>query len=308
MTTPKVSIIIPVYNVESYLAKCLESVCGQTLDEIEIIIVNDQSPDNSEKIIKEFQARDTRIKYIKHESNLGLGGVRNTGIEAATGEYQWHIDGDDFLALDACELLYETATKSEVDILCFSGVNYEPGVGISDNYFARDRGLCNRVMPGREFLARARSRNVFYCAVWLNLYKSAFLKEFAKHFQFRLNCAHQDTDHTPILYTEAKSVMCIHYAPYYRLLRDSSITGVGETLNKMNDKLAVSESLVGYIRERRLPFGHPLCEFAFKDLNYFLKVYREHFSKSETKDVQDRFLTLMRDFEFIKHKYGKPFS
>lgn len=102
--------------------------------------------------------------------------------------------------------------------------------------------------------------------------------------------------------------MCVHYAPYYRLIREDSITGVGQTLKKMNDKLAVTESLVSYIMERRLPFGHPLCEFAFKDVNYFLKLYRMHFSEAETEGIRTKFTSLMRDFEFIKHKYGTPFS
>ncbi|MGL4563617.1 MAG: glycosyltransferase family 2 protein [Brevinema sp.] len=97
---PKLSIVIPVYNVEKYLRECLDSIVHQTLKDIEIIIVNDCSPDHSEEIIFEFIKKDPRIVYIKHEINKGLSGARNTGIENATGEWIAFIDSDDFLAKD----------------------------------------------------------------------------------------------------------------------------------------------------------------------------------------------------------------
>ena len=308
MTKPNISIIIPVYNVEPYLAKCLDSACGQTLKNIEILIVNDCSPDNSEEIIKHYMAKDPRIKYIKHEENLGLGGARNTGIANATGDYQWHIDSDDFIGLDACEFLYNTVVKTEVEVLCFSGLNYFPSKALVDNYFARDRFICNKVMSGIDFMARARKQNVFYCAVWLNLYKETFIKSFSERFQFRLNCAHQDTDYTPILYAEAQTVMCLHYAPYYRQVREDSITGVGETKQKMEDKLAVTDSLLQYIIKKKITFDNPLCEFAFKDFNYFFKVYKANYDTLNNNYFRKKFTELREKFEFIKHNYGVPFG
>ena len=95
--TPKLSIIVPVYNTEIYLKKCLDSLINQTLKDIEIIIVNDCSPDNSEAIILEYQAKDPRIKYIKHDKNLRQGGARNTAIQNATGEWLTFVDSDDYI-------------------------------------------------------------------------------------------------------------------------------------------------------------------------------------------------------------------
>jgi glycosyltransferase involved in cell wall biosynthesis len=117
MIDPKVSIIIPVYNVEDYLEKCLDSVINQTLKEIEIIIVNDCSPDNSERIILEYMKKDNRIKYIKHKKNLGAGGARNTGIKNATAKYIGSVDSDDWVDKDMFEKLYNAATDDDWDVV-----------------------------------------------------------------------------------------------------------------------------------------------------------------------------------------------
>ncbi|EGF52297.1 Glycosyltransferase involved in cell wall bisynthesis [Bacteroides clarus YIT 12056] len=98
----KISIIIPVYNVENYLAECLNSVVNQTYRDIEIIIVNDGSTDNSFSIIQQYQLHDERIKIINQE-NQGLSAARNAGMKVASGDYLWFIDSDDYVAINACE-------------------------------------------------------------------------------------------------------------------------------------------------------------------------------------------------------------
>lgn len=111
----KVSIVVPVYNVEKYLSQCLDTLINQTLKEIEIICVNDGSKDSSETILKAYQIKDPRIKIINQE-NQGLSGARNTGIKAATGEYIGLIDSDDWVDLDFYEKLYNAAKKYDSDI------------------------------------------------------------------------------------------------------------------------------------------------------------------------------------------------
>ena len=99
----KVSVVIPVYNVAPYLTKCMESVSGQTLQDIEIIAVNDASTDNSLTILKKFAKQDSRIQIISHKKNTKTAGCRNDGLDAATGEYVCFLDGDDYLDTDFCE-------------------------------------------------------------------------------------------------------------------------------------------------------------------------------------------------------------
>ncbi len=113
----KVSIIVPVYNVELYLRECLDSIINQTLKDIEIICVDDCSTDNSYIILDEYSKKDSRIKLLKHNVNKGLGPARNTGINVAQGEYIGFIDSDDYISLDYFENLYNTAKKYNSDIV-----------------------------------------------------------------------------------------------------------------------------------------------------------------------------------------------
>ena len=113
---PCVSVIIPVYNIEKHLEKCLDSVIGQTLKDIEIIVVNDGSTDNSLDIITQYARKDSRI-VIVDKPNEGLAYARKSGIEAAHGKYVQHLDGDDFLEPDACELLFKRAEETDADIV-----------------------------------------------------------------------------------------------------------------------------------------------------------------------------------------------
>lgn len=114
---PVVSICVPVYNVEEYLPRCLDSLCGQTFSEIEIIVVNDASPDNSESIILEYVERDSRIRYFKHETNKLLPQARKTAVEASQGEYIAFVDSDDWVYSDFIKKMYETAKKQNADIV-----------------------------------------------------------------------------------------------------------------------------------------------------------------------------------------------
>ena len=115
---PAVSIVIPVYNIGKYLEKCLDSVVAQTFPDIEIIVVNDGSTDNSPEIIAGYADKDSRIVVID-KSNEGLAYARKSGIEAAQGEYIQHLDGDDFLEPDAIELLYNKAIEDAADMVVF---------------------------------------------------------------------------------------------------------------------------------------------------------------------------------------------
>lgn len=114
---PKVSVIIPVYKTEDYLRKCLDSVCNQTLKDIEIICINDCSPDGCLEILKEYASKDERIKIIDFKENKGAACARNAGIDAAQGEYLGFVDSDDFIDLDFYEKLYNKALETGADIV-----------------------------------------------------------------------------------------------------------------------------------------------------------------------------------------------
>jgi len=111
-----VSVIVPVYNVAPYLARCLDSLVGQTLKDIEIICIDDKSTDNSLEILQEYAKKDSRIKIIAQKHNGGVAAARNAGIDMATGEYLGFVDSDDYVDTDFYEKLYETAKKNNADM------------------------------------------------------------------------------------------------------------------------------------------------------------------------------------------------
>ena len=120
---PAVSVIVPIYNVEKYLAECVDSILGQTFQDMEIILVDDGSLDSSGQMADDYAARDKRVKVI-HKENGGLSSARNAGMKIARGEYIYFCDSDDYISLDAIEILYETATKNDLDMVLFNGDSF----------------------------------------------------------------------------------------------------------------------------------------------------------------------------------------
>lgn len=118
MNNPKVSIIVPIYNVEKYLDRCMNSLLNQTLKDIEIIMVDDGSPDNCPQMCDEYAKKDSRVKVI-HKKNAGLGMARNSGLEVAAGEFVAFVDSDDYVDCSMYETLYHKVKEKQVDgVLC----------------------------------------------------------------------------------------------------------------------------------------------------------------------------------------------
>jgi glycosyltransferase involved in cell wall biosynthesis len=116
----RVSVIIPVYNTEKYIGRCIESILKQTLKDLEVIIVNDATLDDAMSIVRKYASSDKRIRIIEHSRNRGAYASRQTGYKAAGGDYLTFVDSDDYLPLNALETLYDSIEKEEVDIVCAS--------------------------------------------------------------------------------------------------------------------------------------------------------------------------------------------
>lgn len=264
---PKITIIIPVYNVERYLRKCLDSVVNQTLKEIEVICVNDCSPDNSRAILEEYAECDGRIKVINHTENSGLGGARNTGVDSADGEYIWFVDSDDFIELHACELLYNTIKREEADVLLFQAFSFtgeEEGKRLplktdADPY---DRYTLPSAMVYSLFDHRHKEE---FWKLWeINAYVSAcmYLTKSTLAAEMRFAKGYfEDTDYTPVLLHKAHSVYAIHYAPYYRLIRQNSIMQSPITSDKIRDRRQRGLTILEYAQQANLEEQHPLVRF-----------------------------------------------
>lgn len=136
MKSFKVSIILPVYNVEKYLSACLDSLLAQTLEEIEIVAVNDGSTDGSLQILQAYQSLNPEKLFIFSTENHGVSRARNYGFAHSHGEYVWFVDSDDFVEPDACRLLYEKATADGNDLVLFRYYNVDSETGIRKEYLA----------------------------------------------------------------------------------------------------------------------------------------------------------------------------
>ena len=183
---PKVSVLVPVYNVEKYLKQCLNSVIGQTLQDIEIICINDGSTDSSLSILEEFAKNDNRIKIINKE-NSGYGASMNMGLDLAIGEYIGIIESDDFADEKMFEDLYDLAVKNNADIVKsdfyyhFSNENISRKAGkiLSKNktFSIKDDTSALKILP----------------TIWSAVYKRSFLNENNIRFLETKGASYQDT-------------------------------------------------------------------------------------------------------------------
>lgn len=162
----KISVIIPIYNVEKYLEECIKSVVNQTYKNLEIILVNDGSLDESEKIIDKYYKKDSRIKVITKE-NKGLSSARNEGIRQATGEYILHVDGDDYISNCCCEQLIRRAKSENLDIVIGDIRIFD---NIKEKYW-QDSDLGTNVIDGKLFLKKYYFVGKATNAIWNKLIK-----------------------------------------------------------------------------------------------------------------------------------------
>lgn len=179
----KISVIIPVYNVEKYLYQCLDSILNQTLKEIEVICVDDGSTDRSYSILKEYQQKDQRI-IILTQKNLRAGVARNNGMKIAQGEYLLFLDSDDFFELDMLEKIYQQAKKNSADVVIFGGRKYDENLKTyieAPNYFKRE------YIGNKEVFNRFDNSNSLLSITTPAPWTKAFKKEFIdhEHLQFQ---------------------------------------------------------------------------------------------------------------------------
>ena len=213
-----VSIIIPVYKVEDYLAKCLDSVINQTYKELEIIVVDDGSPDKCPEICDEYAARDERVTVL-HKKNGGQSSARNGGLSIASGDYCMFVDSDDYLNHKAIETLLNYALSNDLDIVGFNAITVNT-ISTQKNKPYLNRTDNNSIVSGEEYLVRSIKSGSVFVPVWLYLYKMSLIKNNA--FSFVEGRIYEDDIWTPSILLKASRVSYIDYAGYYYLIRPGS--------------------------------------------------------------------------------------
>ncbi len=221
----KISIIVPVYNTEPYLGQCLDSIINQTLEDIEVICVNDGSTDNSLSVLEEYASKDNRIRIINQE-NKGQGFARNNGLKNVNGEYVLFVDSDDWIEINTCEALYKKANELDLDMLFFCATRYFENEGKYEydywdyNYSSLNGKFWNKIFTYKEV------PNIFKVAVsaCLKLYNTDFLKKSDVHFP---NNFFEDNYFFYSLFLKAEKLSIVENQFYNRRIRNSSITQLG---------------------------------------------------------------------------------
>lgn len=220
---PKVTVLVPVYNVEKYLRQCMESIVNQTLKDIEIICINDGSTDASLEILKEYGSRDSRITIVDKQ-NTGYGNSMNIGLEMANGEYIGIIESDDFAELDMFDTLYSLAKEDNLDVARSEFYYY-------DNNTGRDTKSNSDYVPHNKVIRPSDELSVFYQqpSIWANIYRKSFIKNNKIKFLETPGASYQDTSFTFKVYSLADRYEMINQAfLHYRTFAGSS-SFVGNT-------------------------------------------------------------------------------
>ena len=281
--TAKISVIVPVYKVEPYLDKCISSIVNQTYKNLEIILVDDGSPDSCPTMCNAWAEKDSRIRVI-HKTNGGLSDARNAGMTVATGELMAFVDSDDWIVPDMYEYLYQRLTEDNSDIAaCGVQMVWE------------DKKLCRMltragscVLNQEEAMRAIIEESWLKQPVWYKLYKTDLIRDIL----FPMGKCHEDVFWSYQAVGSAKKVSVSDHIGYYYLQRDGSIMGEGYSLKRL-DAVEAKVQRCAYIQER-FPALSPL---AVKDL-WFTCIYQGQLAlrtldKTEAEKILAHFENVM---------------
>ena len=237
----KISVVVPIYNVEEYLKKCIESIVEQTYKNLEIILVDDGSIDNSLNICRQYQKKDARI-HIIHKENGGLVAARKTGIEAATGDYIAFVDGDDWIEENAFEMI--TKESNFEDVLMF-GLQEDYGYKVVKKTNQIDLGFYQENQIEEIILKMLCDGTFFAFGVLPNLVckviKASLLKKIANNISHKITMG-EDAVFSYSTIAEAKTVRNINVMPYHYIQRSNSMV---RTFTDSSSIIALYQNMLG---------------------------------------------------------------
>ena len=262
---PKVSVILPIYNVAPYLEETFESLIHQSMHDIEIIAVNDGSTDNSEEIIKRYQQQDGRIIALS-QANKGQSSARNLALQHASGQYIYMMDSDDILTnTDALQLCYDYAEKNKADFIFFDGESFSkegakrPSWNTKRTHLVEENTRCN----GEALLNLMLDKSVHNCVVWLLFIRKDFLDRIK--LRFYEGIIHEDELFTAILTLSSNNIYCLKQNLVGHRIRQASTMGINFSKRNLNCYLTVADEL---LRFRRTPIIHKFLRYTLSKVFY----------------------------------------
>ena len=261
----KVSVILPIYNVAQYLDETFTSLLNQTLQEIEIIAVNDGSSDNSLEIIQKYAQQDSRISYYTQE-NQGQSVARNLALKHATGKYIYMMDSDDVLANpDALRICYEYAEKNRADFIFFDGdtLQEQGATHLTWDYQRTEDLEEDKVYQGEELLSEMLDKWKHNCVVWLLLINHDYLKSIG--LDFYPGIIHEDELFTTKLTLQSQNIYCLKQSFVKHRVRSASTMGLHYSKRNMNCYLTVIDELLKW---RNTPIIHKFARYTLSKVFY----------------------------------------
>lgn len=264
----KLSIIVPVYNVEKYLPKCLESLIKQTLNDIEIICVNDGSMDNSLAILKEFASKDSRIRIIDNQ-HQGVAKTRNTGIEQSTGEYIGFVDSDDYIDIDFFEKLYNSATKSNSDIAIASILKHKNFFNIYNAKYTKEE----TAITIQDKIKLCEDKKHFFFYAWNKIYHSGFIKE--NNIKFSEGQIYEDVMFAIKALYYSNKIISVYGTKYHYIEHENSLTKYKDkTGEKEHDLIKAYSELQEFCNSKNIEIPERLNYYTKENFGFILNLYK----------------------------------
>ena len=260
----KVSVILPVYNVEPYLDEALKSLTSQTLGDIEIIAINDGSTDHSEEILKRYQEQYPFFSYY-NQPNQGQSAARNHALRYAQGEYIYFMDSDDKADIDMLRLCYEYAEGNHADFIFFDGEKLmeEGARPVAWNYKRTHLLEEHKRYDGETLLRLMLNTQKHNCVVWLLFIRKSFLERLG--LRFYEGIIHEDELFTTILTLSSNNIYCLKRSFIDHRIRKSSTMGISYSKRNINCYLTVADEL---LRFSKAPIIHKFLCYTLSKVFY----------------------------------------
>lgn len=248
ISKPRVSVIIPVYNTEAYVEEAIRSIMNQTLRDIEIIIIDDGSTDNSLTLIKKLAVEDNRIAYHS-QANQGQSVARNVGIEKARGEYIYFMDSDDFLEEEALECCNERIKRNKLDFLLFNAniLNEDKKFKISFDYKSPVLSESS-IYSGTSMLFTLLNQKTYRCSPCIHFISLKTLQSI--NLKYFPGIIHEDELFSALLYLQSQRIGYINRTFFHRRIRANSVMTKNYTMKNVDSYLVVAEQLIHFAKNK----------------------------------------------------------
>lgn len=248
MMGKKISIVVPVYKVEAFLEASINSIINQTYPNLEIILVDDGSPDKCAQICDELATKDDRIKVI-HKENGGVSSARNAGLDMVTGDYIMFVDSDDTINPQMVEILYNILVEMNADVSMCSWKKVNDIHHPKDKIYVTDKHSCVVFENNEVFDLLYNKKVPMIAAVWAKLYK----KDIFDSIRFPLGKIHEDEATIHQILNECNKAVYVDYTMYNNTQRENSITSAAFNMNRLNALIALQQR-IDFVKEKKLDF------------------------------------------------------